>query len=420
MNILYILGAYKPRASANGVCSDNIIKELVKQGHSVTVISNYAAELPRVLTDENDVTVYRVKQRFSQRLADWAQYNKSSKPNAARLANVVGGVLNKLKLIITAPFWPKVSVGVINRFSKTAVKLCRNRKFDYVITAYTPVEALLAGCAVKKAFPEIKYIPYFLDSLSGGYGPKVFSKETVIKRGLKIEEKVFDIADKIVLMESSREHHEKYNKKYLSKAVFLDIPMLYKNFSDEDIKSSENDNSGKIKMLFVGSIAAGIRNPEPLISALQKVENKNIECEFVGNINCMSLFEPLKSELGERLVFTGFLPHEQLFEKIANADVLINIGNLVSTMVPSKIFEYMSYGKPIISTFEIENEPSAGYLKNYPLALLLNGNDGADKNGRKIDEFLNEQLGKTVPFENVEQDFYKNTPNAFVKNVIMQ
>ncbi len=66
--------------------------------------------------------------------------------------------------------------------------------------------------------------------------------------------------------------------------------------------------------------------------------------------------------------------------------------------------------------FEIDNEPSAGYLKNYPLALLLNGNDGADKNGRKIDEFLNEQLGKTVPFENVEQDFlHKNTPNAFVK-----
>ena len=53
------------------------------------------------------------------------------------------------------------------------------------------------------------------------------------------------------------------------------------------------------------------------------------------------------------------------------ADVLINIGSSVDTMVPSKIFEYMATGKPIISFFRHDTEPSIHYLGHYPLTLLI-------------------------------------------------
>jgi hypothetical protein len=108
----------------------------------------------------------------------------------------------------------------------------------------------------------------------------------------------------------------------------------------------------------------------------------------------------------------------ELTEKIAEADVLVNIGNLVSTMVPSKIFEYMSYGKPIISTFDIENEPSAEYLCNYPLSILLDGKSSPEENAAKLRKFMVYSVGKTVKLESLYEVFYHNTPDAFVEEAL--
>ena len=68
MRFLYILGAYKPKASANGICSENIIEQLIKGGHSVTVISNAARGVPEYSVQPDGVEVYSVKQRLYLRL----------------------------------------------------------------------------------------------------------------------------------------------------------------------------------------------------------------------------------------------------------------------------------------------------------------------------------------------------------------
>jgi glycosyltransferase involved in cell wall biosynthesis len=277
---------------------------------------------------------------------------------------------------------------------------------------YTPVDAFFAGYKLKRRFSDIKFIPYFLDSLSGGYGPQYFSKKQIIKRGLKIENRVFPFADKIILMKSSEEHHLKYNSKYKEKFCFLDIPMLKQQNIVEKTQKDET-----VKLLFVGSIAAKVRNPDTLINALKGLKKQNVNCEFVGNIDCKDRFSELVTLFGDRLVFTDFINHDELTKKFCEADFLINIGNAVSTMVPSKIFEYMSYGKPIISTFDIADEPSKKYLEKYPLALLLSGENSPEENAREIDIFISNNLGKTVEFEELEKDFFLNTPQAFIAEV---
>lgn len=411
MKILYICGAYKPRASANGLCSDNVIQQLIREGHSVTALVNAAIGCD-VYSSEDGLDIYRVKPRLFLRLNEYGQVYKTARPGRSKLAACVAFFINKFELLLTAPWWPRVSFGAIRRFRKTALRLCRTQHYDVVISVYTPIEALLAGYAVKKEFPDIRFIPYFLDSLSGGYGPKYFSEQTIRRRGLKIEQKVFTAADKIVIMQSSQQHHNQYNAVFAKKLCVLDIPML---------KSPERDYTKPatevVKLLFVGSIAQHIRNPETLIKTLLSLDG-NIECEFVGAIDCSELFEPLRAKYGTRLIFTDFIPHEQLAQKIGEADVLLNIGNLVSTMVPSKIFEYMSYGKPIISTYDIDDEPSARYLREYPLALLLDGRDSETENAKKMSVFLERSVGKHVDFDQIREKFVKNTPQAFTGSVL--
>lgn len=224
MRFLYILGAYKPKASANGICSENIIEQLIKGGHSVTVISNAARGVPEYSVQPDGVEVYRVKQRLYLRLKEYGDAKSGSVIGKVVLS--VAFCINKLQLFFTAASWPVISYSTVNRFKKAALKLCEKEKFDAVISVYTPIESLLAGFEVKKKHPEIKFYPYFLDSLAFGYGPKYFGKEKTFSRGIAIEKKIFPSADKIILMKSSEDQQKKYNSEFSDKLCFLDIPML--------------------------------------------------------------------------------------------------------------------------------------------------------------------------------------------------
>lgn len=409
--LLFMLGMYHPQYSANGVSCKKVVDECIREGFDVScIINDYAGEKKEDVID--GAKVYRIKHRLYDRVNQWCSRNTDKA--YVGLVRKTALIVNKLKFIVMATTWPIVSPLYTYRFYKKAKKLVEQEHFDAVISIYTPVDALLGAYFIKKKFPQIKYIPYFLDSMSGGYGPKQFSKERTIKRGLRIESRVFEQADKIVLMKSSEEHHLKYNSRFIDKFIFLDIPMLGE---PEPINVQSNEDT-TVKLLFVGSLSSNVRNPETLIKALEKIKDDNISCEFVGNISCKDKFNKLKKLYGERLTLTDFINHDDLLEKIAQADVLLNVGNLIPTMVPSKIFEYMSYGKPIISTFDIEAEPSKKYLDKYPLALLLSKNDTDDVNAQKIQEFIKDTAKERVVFDEVEKVFRLNTPKAFIDNVL--
>lgn len=410
MKILFILGAYKPRASANGLCVANVVDYLKRQGHSITVLSNKHID-GGSYDNENGVEIYRVKQRLFFRIKEYVSLNSNKCPLTCKILSGLSTVLNKLQLFFMSSFWPIVSPMTNRRFKNTAMTLQKKYNYDVVVSIYTPIEALLAGYEVKKAFTRVKFIPYFLDSLSGGYGPRFFSKRAIIKRGLKIERKLYSLADSVFLMKSSEEHQLKYNNQYGSKMRFLDIPMLLLRSKNKSLNS--NNPNHLCKMLFVGSVFSKIRNPKTLIDALLQIDSQNFVCEFVGNIDCIGEFSDLKVRMGERLIFTRFMDHDKLEEKIAEADILLNIGNLIPNMVPSKIFEYMSHLKPIISTYDISNEPSATYLRQYPLALLLSKETTAKENAEKIAHFIQETNNAQLENSMLEKQFYLNTPKAF-------
>ena len=83
-------------------------------------------------------------------------------------------------------------------------------------------------------------------------------------------------------------------------------------------------------------------------------------------------------------------------------------------MTPSKIFEYMSYGKKIISTYPIQADTSIKYLKKYKNSLLL------DESKPITDAVLQEvkmfATDSEVEIDETElmQEFYDNTPQAFI------
>ena len=87
-------------------------------------------------------------------------------------------------------------------------------------------------------------------------------------------------------------------------------------------------------------------------------------------------------------------------------------------MTPSKIFEYMSYGKPIISTAPISNEPCMKYLKTYPLSLVVDENNNSlDCNVEIVESFILNNCCKHCDSENLKEIYALNTPKAFYDTI---
>ena len=63
-------------------------------------------------------------------------------------------------------------------------------------------------------------------------------------------------------------------------------------------------------------------------------------------------------------------------EEIPKKYIVLMIGNLCANQVPSKVFEYIATGKPILNFYSIENDTSLIYLNRYPAVLSAKSADG--------------------------------------------
>ncbi len=411
--VLFLLGMYQPRASANGICCEQVIKKLIESGYEVYCVVNAEYYSPEQESYDG-VQIHRIKPRLTYRINEWCEYNRGTKLSI--MLSSISGLMSKFKNILSAPFWPLVSPLYTYRFYNKAKKLHKGHTFDAVVSVYTPRDSLIAGHLLKRKFPELKYIPYFLDSLSGGWGPRYFSPKYIIKRGQKWEKRLLQNADIIVAMKSSEEHHKKYNSnsKYFNKIKFLDIPLMAEQ-KYQPTKVSLLDKS-KINIVYIGSIPYPIRNPQYILSIFEKLNQEDVVITFVGRNNCENMFLKTQQRLGNRLKIIDNVPHQTAITIAHEADILINIGSTNASMIPCKIFEYMSVGKPIISTYSIDDEPSIPYLEKYPHTLLLDERIVDDKNVLlKLKEFINTNKNSRCKYDLLKKDFYDNTPEAFVK-----
>lgn len=404
-----ILFLFSEEFSANGVCAKAVIKSLTENGYEIECITNQEMGLA---TDDviDNIRYSRIKPRVVYRLM------KLSSNDAGKIIGVLAKFINKLQLLISIPTWPLISIFYTLSFYKKAKQVYTERPYDMVVSIYSQIDTLIAGFYIKKRYPSVKFVPYFLDSLSGGYGPKIFSTKWTIKRGLKWEGFLLKHADQIIVMKSSKAHHDKYSKdrKYYERMIFLDIPLLENRGTT--ISSDSNLNRGVINFTYAGSIPCHIRNPKYVLELYKRISIGECVFTIIGTNTCPDLFlDYTSSNMKNRIEMLGSLSHSQTISMLNQADFLINIGNNINSMVPSKVFEYMSMGKPIISTSSINDDASKKYLLQYPLSIVIEEDwDKIEQSTQKIETFVHKNLGKVVQTNEIRKLLYENTPEAFV------
>lgn len=404
-NILFILGKYYPKSSANGVCCKNIVDECKRQGFNVTCVVNSDVTRPKHEVIDG-VEVYRIKARLYYRILDWCEYNEDS--SFVKPLRFVAKVLNKIELAFMSPFWPFVSPLYTLRFYRQAKKLLSSQQFDVMVAAYTPIDSVLAGYLLKKKFPKVKYVPYYLDALAGGWGPMKWTKIKIEKHTRYWEKKFNSNADMVVSMMSAKQYHKENPIKGNYRRQFLDVP----TFVTSNIQAENKKETSNIVALYAGSINYPQRNPIPLLEAFASfcVDN-NIELRLIGPCNCKHILIKYSDMTNGKIKYLGSMSHTETLQEEAKADFLINFGVSNPYTIPCKIFEYMQLRKPIISSASIDNEASIEYLEKYGSSFIFDERLETSITHKQLLQYI--LSNPTVGDEDYSKVFYKNTPTAF-------
>lgn len=407
--VLFLLGKYYPKSSANGVCCKNIVDECKRQGMGVTCVINGDVTRPKHEFIDG-VEVYRIKPRLYYRIIDWCEYHSENK--WVRFLLKFADCLNKVQLGIMSVFWPLVSPMYTYRFYRQGKKLLLQQgDFDVLVAAYTPIDSAYAGYLLKKKFHNIKYVPYYLDALAGGWGPSFWSKIRIEKHTRHWETKINSIADAVISMQSAKEYHDKHPLPYVNR-VYLDVPTFVVNNAVSTTKETKNI----IVALYAGSINYPQRNPVPLLEAFASFDERyRIEFHLIGPCNCISLLEKYSKLSNGRIKYLGAMSRDEILKEEAEADFLVNIGGTNPYTIPSKIFEYMQFRKPVISSKSIDNDAALSYLSQYGSCFIFDERKDKQSSHAELLRYIlsNPQVGNT----DYSRVFYKNTPQAFCDTI---
>ena len=393
--ILVLLGRYYPNASPNSVCVKNIINCLPQDKYSVDIVSY---DDGTSVVNENNV---RVNRGLLQSLI--YKYESSNKTIIMKILQFV----LRIKTISCFLIWPWTDPIVTLKIKNKVNQLLKYQEYDYVLAVYMPLSSLIVANYVKQHHKSIKYIAYFLDSLSGGYLPNLLNNERYENKLVKWEKRLIRNADNIVFMKSSESFHRQLyrNTEFESRITYLDLPMLVEREALQTYKSTTK------VLLYVGSLAASIRSPEYILKVFSLIDDPDLEFQFVGDSASEILNEYAKED--KRIKVIGKCAHEEALAYEKKADILINLGNKNPNLAPSKVFEYLSFGKKIVSTYSIDSDTSIQYLQKYNKALLLDErNEDFVSVSNVLAKFIY-QNEEEIHFEDIASMYWDNTPQAF-------
>lgn len=235
------------------------------------------------------------------------------------------------------------------------------------------------------------------------------------QKAAAFERDLFERADAIVTTPICYSEMEAiYPQTIMQKSCKMEFPNVSVT---DDIGCPDQDSA--IRCVFSGSLYPLARNPQYTLKLFRAIENPAIQLHIIGaDREAMAQFVD-ECEIGDNIVLHGRLSWEKAFDKICKADLLVNIGNIMTNQVPSKIFDYISARKPILNICVNENCPSIPYLERYPKSLtLVEGIGTVEEHAKAVERFITENAGYIADKEEILTAFYDCTADHCAKQLI--
>lgn len=248
----------------------------------------------------------------------------------------------------------------------------REFPFDAIITTMEPFPSSCAALTLPK---NVKKVLYLMDPPACTCG-----QETPPFRSGALA-KILSRHDMILTTPFIRKALEKRG----FRANFREVgfPMLEKHDripTGQDVPMPKE----KINLLFCGWLYSDIRSPKYFLDIARRLDER-FRIVFMGK-ECELLRERFDFETNAEVVTLPNQPYQVALNAMADADILINIGNSVPVHMPSKTLEYINTGKPIVNFHKLPDCPTLHYTNRYPLCLNLL--EKGEPDVQTVDQFI--------------------------------
>lgn len=414
-HVVIVGGWIYPNPSPTGNCIKNIIQELNGDYEISVICFKDNDEYNSILVD--NINYYFVD-NFRLKLRRIALTGLTSKVNKFQqyLCNILMYISKFIRVCFSLFAWPTSEYWYINKSIKLLEIINSEKTIDTIITVSNPFEAHVCGYKYKKKNSNINWITYTLDHFATS---KSLNKYFVNKRikfeiDKGFERKILTSADYNFITHELDPWFQEVTKGSSENIEAISFPLLILN-SYDDTTNYFKDYKDKINLVYAGALYSEIRNPEYLFKLISNTQNDSIVLHLFVKGDCDQLVNKYSQSSSNRIIAHDTLTLDEIHIVMEQTDILVNIGNNIIDQKPSKIYEYIATGKPIIN-IHYEKIDYHEIFKHYPLTLNIN-QDFQDYNNdvERIIDFCTMNRSKSIDKNHVFESFIESTP-GFIAN----
>lgn len=395
MNIVVICGSYLPTPSAVGMCAKNIVDELTSRGHKVFVVamkndakppSDLAETIVPITSRIHNLTLGRNKFRyFLHRIIRYAQ---------AIFKSV------------------NVKDDIVESYIEALQYIDNKYAIDLIIPFCFPIEGVIAALQYNKSTAsDTSVYPVVFDNFAESetlHRLKI-NKNCKRKRHLRIINNIITKATCCYITNAQKDFYKKYFPEKYEQIIFIEHPLLSR---------PKTQITQGYKLIYSGSFLKRYVPSADVVSVLRKVvEYMHIEIEFCVMGDDVGHIHQFEKDYPQYVINNGTVPFNLAKDKIAGAGILLSVGEINGIQISSKIFTYMSMGKPIIHFYYIDSDINVSILKRYPLFYAYKVGD-TNNDIKDLCEFIEATNGRSISYEQVISIYPEALPITFVNKLI--
>ena len=396
-NIVVLSTSYYPEMSASSAVFDKYLQQM-KEKYVFHVVTATWYDDFEPLNDPT-VKIYYIS-CFWHRLRVKAE--SRFRKNPSFFNRLVISLFRVRTFILWHLLYPLPTKWEINQYYKKLEELSNQINIGAIITVSGMINVQFSAKKFKEIHPDIKWVTFFTDPFTNlfVYYPPLKIKKQRMEKNRQNEISIYNTADYNYILE---DHYEKVITEFKQPVektfrMRFSLENIRKRCTGNNIKPSKD-----IKLIYAGRLYRKIRNPEFMLSVISKVNQINLDL-YIMEHECDDIIIKYTSD---RIKMKGAANRETYENMICNEyDILVNIGNNCDNLSPSKMFELLSSGRPIVN-FYYRKDSQYVLIERYPLGLNI-GRDDKDAS-IKLEKFCKDMKGKQLEFSEVEKLYPENS-----------
>lgn len=316
---LIIAQAIHPHMAPRSHRATELAKELVRQGHAVTLCAVLGKYDYTSFTKETGIRVHDLGiSKFEWINSDIEQRSVS---------------LWRKGIIFFTRRWLEFPNILLGKRVAKYLKACD--AYDRIITVAVPYPIHWGTAYAKRHYPHLKNATWVSDCGDPFMG-NPFSRPPFYFKW--IEKWWCKTTDYITI--PTEQAIDGYYPEFHNK-----IRIIPQGFMFDDTLLATYHKNAVPTFAYSGMVYPQKRDPRPFLSYLSRRQE---DFRFIVYTNKPALFSTYKTELGKRLELREYIPREQLLHELSKMDFLVNIRNESGVQAPSKLIDYYLTKRPIL------------------------------------------------------------------------